>query len=61
MLIDVVVVNEQRANVQEVDVEERKSFRARSQGINKRFMLMPVATTRKSRSVHFNFLPPLMT
>ena len=48
MLIDVVVVDEQRANVQKVDVEER-TFGAKSRDVNKRIMLMPVATTRKSR------------
>lgn len=47
MLIDVVVVDEQRANVQEVDVEERRSSEARSEIINKEILLVPLATTRK--------------
>ena len=47
MLIDVVVVDEKRANVQEVDVEERRSSEARSGIINKGIMLIPLATTGK--------------
>ena len=53
MLIDVVVVDEQRANVQKVDVEEKRSSGARSQDINKRIMLMPIATTPKFKASTF--------
>lgn len=48
MLMNVVVVDEQRANVQKVDVEEKRSLGARNQDINKRIMLMPIATTPKT-------------
>ena len=61
MLIDVVVVDEQRANVPKVDVEEKRSFGARSRNINERIMLVPVATSRRSRQVRFiHFSPPLL-
>lgn len=47
MLVDVILVDEKRANVQEVDVEERRSSEARSEVINKAMVLIPLATTRK--------------
>ena len=53
MLIDVVVVDEQRVNVPKVDVEERRNFGARRRDINKRIMLLPIATSRRSRQVRF--------
>ena len=62
MLLDVVVVDEQRASVQKVDVEEKRSSGARSQDINKRMMLMPIATTPKFKvsTLHFSpFTPDL--
>ena len=55
MLIDVVVVDEQRTNVQKVDVEERKSFGARSRDINNRIMLMPIATSQKIKASTLHF------
>ena len=62
MLIDVVVVDVQRANVPKVDVEENRSFGARSRNINERIMLVPVATSRRSRQVRFiHSSPPLLT
>ena len=46
MLLDV-VFGKKRANVRDVDVEERRSSEARSEIINKRILLIPLATTRK--------------
>ena len=56
MLIDVVVVDEQRVNVPKADVEERRNFGARRRDINKRSMLLPIATSQRSRQVRF--IPP---
>ena len=47
MLMNVVVVDEQRANVQNVDVGEKRSLGARNQDINKKIILIPIAITPK--------------
>ena len=55
-------VDVQRANVPKVDVKEKRSFEERSRNINERIMLVPVATSRRSRQVRFiHFSSPLLT
>lgn len=53
MLIDVVVVDEKRANVQNVDVEEKRRIGGRCQDINLEIMLIQMAPSRRSRQVRF--------
>lgn len=46
-MLEDVVVDKKRANVGDVDVEERRSSEVRSEIINMKIQLIPLATTRK--------------